>query len=76
MPAGMLAVSPGPMDVEPAAHVTRQGPLTRINTVILSLAVWTCCEDGRLMNARMFASGIKEDARDGMPDGMKVDTNA
>lgn len=27
------------------------------------------------MNARMFASGIKEDARDGMPDGMKVDTN-
>lgn len=32
-------------------------------------------EDGRLMNARMFASGIKEDARDGMPDGMKVDTN-
>ena len=32
-------------------------------------------EDGRLMNARMFASGIKEDARDGMPDGMKTDTN-
>ncbi|MDG1972137.1 MAG: isochorismatase family protein [Paracoccaceae bacterium] len=27
------------------------------------------------MNARMFASGIKEDARDGMPDEMKVDTN-
>ncbi len=32
-------------------------------------------DDGRLVNGRMFASGIKEDARDGMPDGMKVDTN-
>ena len=31
--------------------------------------------DGRLTNPRVFASGIKEAAREGMPDGMKSDTN-
>ena len=32
-------------------------------------------DDGRLINARVFASGIKESGRAGLPDGMKADTN-
>lgn len=30
---------------------------------------------GELVNARIFASGIKEDGRAGLPDGMKADTD-
>lgn len=32
-------------------------------------------QDGRLRNARIFASGIKEPLRKGVPDGMKADRN-
>ncbi|MEM9813272.1 MAG: isochorismatase family protein [Pseudomonadota bacterium] len=31
--------------------------------------------DGRLVNGRVFASGIKDALRPGVPDGMKADTN-
>lgn len=31
--------------------------------------------DGHLTNGRIFASGIKESLRDGVPDGMKADRN-
>ncbi len=31
--------------------------------------------DGRLVNARIFASGIKDSAEPGFPDGMKADSN-
>ncbi len=32
-------------------------------------------DDGRLINERLFASGIKESLREGVPDGMKADRN-
>jgi len=32
-------------------------------------------DDGRLVNGRIFASGIREGARPGLPDGMKADRN-
>ncbi|MBY8975970.1 isochorismatase family protein [Rhodobacteraceae bacterium NNCM2] len=39
-----------------------------------NIRMFDVAPDGRLVNGRIFASGIKEDARPGVPDGMKADT--
>lgn len=39
-----------------------------------NIRMFDVAPDGQLVNGRIFASGIKEDARPGVPDGMKSDT--
>lgn len=39
-----------------------------------NIRMFDVAEDGRLMNGRVFASGIQETVRPGVPDGMKADT--
>ena len=39
-----------------------------------NIRMFDIADDGSLTNGRIFASGIKENAREGMPDGMKADT--
>jgi len=38
-----------------------------------NIRMFEIAEDGRLTNERLFASGIKESMRPGVPDGMKAD---
>ena len=38
-----------------------------------NIRMFDIADDGRLINERTFASGIKESARQGVPDGMKAD---
>lgn len=38
-----------------------------------NIRMFDVAEDGQLVNARIFASGIKESLRAGVPDGMKAD---
>ncbi len=40
-----------------------------------NIRIFDVADDGRLVNGRIFASGIKESARPGVPDGMKADRN-
>ncbi len=40
-----------------------------------NIRMFDIAEDGRLTNERLFASGIKESTREGVPDGMKADRN-
>ena len=40
-----------------------------------NIRMFDVAEDGRLTNARVFASGIREDHREGVPDGMKADVD-
>lgn len=39
-----------------------------------NIRMFDVAPDGRLTNARVFASGIVENEREGVPDGMKADT--
>ncbi|MEM9371615.1 MAG: isochorismatase family protein [Pseudomonadota bacterium] len=39
-----------------------------------NIRMFDVAPDGRLINGRIFASGIREEARAGVPDGMKADT--
>jgi len=38
-----------------------------------NIRLFDVSEDGRLTNGRVFASGIQEGLRAGVPDGMKAD---
>ncbi|MEO1018250.1 MAG: isochorismatase family protein [Pseudomonadota bacterium] len=40
-----------------------------------NIRMFDVAADGRLTNARMFASGIKDPLKEGVPDGMKADIN-
>jgi len=40
-----------------------------------NIRLFDVSDDGRLLNDRTFASGIKESSREGVPDGMKADRN-
>ncbi|MDP5218896.1 isochorismatase family protein [Ruegeria sp. 2205SS24-7] len=40
-----------------------------------NIRMFDVAPDGRLTNARIFASGISEARREGVPDGMKTDVN-
>ncbi len=40
-----------------------------------NIRMFDIADDGRLTNERLFASGIKESLREGVPDGMKADRN-
>jgi len=40
-----------------------------------NIRLFDVAPDGQLVNARVFASGIKESLREGVPDGMKADRN-
>lgn len=40
-----------------------------------NIRMFDIADDGRLINERLFASGIKETLREGVPDGMKADRN-
>ena len=40
-----------------------------------NIRMFDIAADGQLTNARIFASGIKESLREGVPDGMKSDRN-
>ncbi|MEM7509149.1 MAG: isochorismatase family protein [Pseudomonadota bacterium] len=44
------------------------------DTVQANIRMFDVAPDGQLVNGRVFASGIQEDARPGVPDGMKADT--
>lgn len=43
------------------------------DTVQANIRMFDVAADGRLTNGRIFASGIEESGRDGVPDGMKAD---
>ena len=43
------------------------------DTVQANIRLFDVSTDGRLTNARMFASGLRDDALPGVPDGMKAD---
>ncbi len=40
-----------------------------------NIRMFDVADDGRLVNGRVFASGISEPGRAGLPDGMKADAN-
>ena len=40
-----------------------------------NIRMFDVAENGQLVNGRVFASGIRETGREGVPDGMKTDTN-
>jgi len=40
-----------------------------------NIRMFDVASDGRLINGRVFASGIEDPVRSGRPDGMKADTN-
>ena len=40
-----------------------------------NIRMFDVADDGRLVNGRVFASGIKEEGRAGVPDGMKADAH-
>ena len=41
----------------------------------MNIRMFDVAADGSLTNGRIFASGVKEPVREGMPDGMKADRN-
>ncbi|MEM6356270.1 MAG: isochorismatase family protein [Pseudomonadota bacterium] len=41
----------------------------------MNIRMFDIAPDGTLTNARIFASGVKESLREGMPDGMKADVD-
>ena len=44
------------------------------DTVQANIRFFDVASDGRLVNSRIFASGIKDSVKPGVPDGMKSDT--
>lgn len=44
------------------------------DTMQANIRLFDVADDGRLVNARIFATGIRDSARPGLPDGMKADT--
>ena len=45
------------------------------DTVQTNIRLFDVAGDGRLVNSRIFASGIKDEELPGVPDGMKADSN-